>query len=171
MIINLALLSTNFNLRIYLPSLKEYGEKYMEKKSKYIAMLSISFLFCFISNQVNSPYFLNFFSQNAILLGGAIFAIHAASSAILVSQLAILGKVMDIDFKPTCQEIRKSFFEDFFWMGCVLLMAILYQSPNASSWPYSEIWLPTGLLFSLIMQVAIIYDVSNAILICFYPDN
>lgn len=143
----------------------------MERIGKYTVIGFTACLLAIFAYLTDSEYLTGFFAENAILLGIAVFSIHAASSAILISQLAILGKSLHIDFSPTCKSIHYSFIEALIWLVGIMICAIFAQSIYIDRLLYSKLWIPAILLFCVISLLFIVYDVVKAITLCFHSPS
>ena len=99
----------------------------MEAIGKYTVMIVISLLLTLLEYWLKSNYITDFFSSNAILLAGAIFAIHAASVGILLSQLEILKQRTQLNFRNTINGIRNSFREAIVWLIIIMIGAIIIR--------------------------------------------
>ena len=97
----------------------------METIGKYTIIAVMSLALTILACWLKSDYIENFFSSNAILVAGAIFAIHAASVGILLSQFEILKQRMELNFSRTIIEIRHSFKESILWLFIIMVTAIV----------------------------------------------
>lgn len=144
----------------------------MEQIGKYSVMIFISSILCYIHYICESNYFSKFFIDNAILLGVTLFAIHAASIGILISQLVIINKTLPKKFLNTIKEIRKSFIEALFFLVIIIMCAILVNGNKEKvdaifdiiSMQYICYCLSLSSIMALLM---IAFDSANAILVTF----
>lgn len=137
----------------------------MSKTVKYIAIMLISFFLMAMSSFLKSGYISEFLSDNLFLICIAIFAVHASTSVILISQLNILNKSEKIDFSPTLKSIKDSFIEE----GVIIFFVIIASIVSKSSLDFfSKEAVRMGIIFiqmSLVFtQLWIIYDILIAIL-------
>ena len=145
----------------------------MAQIGKYTIMFIIAIVIILLSNITDSTYLKESFSKDALLLGGGIFTIHAASVGILISQLSLLSWREKHDFTNTVSSIRKSLIESIICLALIIMGAIFQYSKscylNNPSHPLLNIK-----SISLIIQIVcisnllyIIYDTINAILLSF----
>ena len=144
----------------------------MEQIGKYSVMIFISLILCYIHYISESNYFSKFFIDNAILLGATLFAIHAASIGILISQLVILNKILPANFINTIKEIKKSFIEALSLLVIIIICAILINGNKEKVDAIFDIismrYICYCLSLSSIMALLMIaVDSANAILITF----
>lgn len=143
----------------------------METIGKYTVMLVVAACLIILSYWLKSDYLASFFADNAILLGGAIFSIHAASVGILMSQLVILKQREHIDFSSTIRGIRHSLKEALLWLAISVTGAVVQRGLEQNDCPLlaipyiNEVCLLL-VVFSIIALLAIVLDTVNAILMC-----
>ena len=143
----------------------------MEAIGKYTVMLVAAVCLIILSRWLKSDYLASFFADNAILLGGTIFAIHAASVGILMSQLEILKQREHIDFSNTIRGIRHSLKESLLWLaisvtGAIALHGLGQDGCPLLAIPYVNEVCLLLVVFSIIALLAIVLDTVNAILMC-----
>lgn len=143
----------------------------MEAIGKYTVMIVISLLLTLLEYWLKSNYITDFFSSNAILLAGAIFAIHAASVGILLSQLEILKQSTQLNFRNTINGIRNSFREAIVWLIIIMIGAIIIRGLQNKECPlinfqYAQEIVSFIIIFATTALIAIVLDTVNAILIC-----
>ncbi|WP_302513958.1 hypothetical protein [uncultured Desulfovibrio sp.] len=143
----------------------------MEAIGKYTVMIVISLLLTLLEYWLKSNYITDFFSSNAILLAGAIFAIHAASVGILLSQLEILKQRTQLNFRNTINGIRNSFREAIVWLIIIMIGAIIIRGLQNKECPlinfqYAQEIVSFIIIFATTALIAIVLDTVNAILIC-----
>lgn len=143
----------------------------MEAIGKYTVMIVISLLLTLPEYWLKSNYITDFFSSNAILLAGAIFAIHAASVGILLSQLEILKQRTQLNFRNTINGIRNSFREAIVWLIIIMIGAIIIRGLQNKECPlinfqYAQEIFSFIIIFATTALIAIVLDTVNAILIC-----
>lgn len=139
----------------------------MGQINKFATIVVVAFLIALFAEKIESPYLEDFFADNAVLLGVAVFAVHAASSAILISQLAILRNNLKFNFDTVCKSIQNSFIESFVLLLGIIICAIANGSKYMIQLYEVKIYLSTALLFCVIALLAIVYDTCKAIIICF----
>lgn len=143
----------------------------MEAIGKYTVMIVISLLLTLLEYWLKSNYITDFFSSNAILLAGAIFAIHAVSVGILLSQLEILKQRTQLNFRNTINGIRNSFREAIVWLIIIMIGAIIIRGLQNKECPlinfqYAQEIVSFIIIFATTALIAIVLDTVNAILIC-----
>ena len=143
----------------------------MEAIGKYTVMIVISLLLTLLEYWLKSNYITDFFSSKAILLAGAIFAIHAASVGILLSQLEILKQRTQLNFRNTINGIRNSFREAIVWLIIIMIGAIIIRGLQNKECPlinfqYAQEIVSFIIIFATTALIAIVLDTVNAILIC-----
>lgn len=143
----------------------------IEAIGKYTVMIVISLLLTLLEYWLKSNYITDFFSSNAILLAGAIFAIHAASVGILLSQLEILKQRTQLNFRNTINGIRNSFREAIVWLIIIMIGAIIIRGLQNKECPlinfqYAQEIVSFIIIFATTALIAIVLDTVNAILIC-----
>ena len=143
----------------------------MEAIGKYTVMIVISLLLTLLEYWLKSNYITDFFSSNAILLAGAIFAIHAASVGILLSQLEILKQRTQLNFRNTINGIRNSFREAIVWLIIIMIGAIIIRGLQNKECPlinfqYAQEIVSFIIIFAPTALIAIVLETVNAILIC-----
>ena len=148
----------------------------MEAIGKYTVMIVISLLLTLLEYWLKSNYITDFFSSNAILLAGAIFAIHAASVGILLSQLEILKQRTQLNFRNTINGIRNSFREAIVWLIIIMIGAIIIRGLQNKECPlisfqYAQETFSFIIIFATTALIAIVLDTVNAILICLEIDD
>lgn len=149
----------------------------METIGKYTVMFAVAALLNALAYFMKSDYLTDFFASNAIVLASAIFAIHASSVGILMSQLEILKQRVYYNFSSTISEIRKSFKEALLWLMAIITSAIIIKGLSNNDCPLFDIiyikeFLSTCIVFSVIALIVIVIDTVNAILICLeYSQN
>ncbi len=137
---------------------------------KWIVIIIFSCALDTLGYLTESKYLTGFFSENAILLGGAVFAIHAASVGILIGQLSILCGKGKFNFSKTISSIRYSFIESFICLSMIFICAIFQKTPsllNINIIVNKDTILPLIQIFCITDLLYIIYDSVNAILISF----
>jgi len=142
----------------------------MEAIGKYTVMIVISLLLTLLEYWLKSNYITDFFSSNAILLAGAIFAIHAASVGILLSQLEILKQRTQLNFRNTINGIRNSFREAIVWLiimiGAIIIRGLQNKECPLINFQYAQEIVSFIIIFATTALIAIVLDTVNAILIC-----
>lgn len=138
---------------------------------KITIMVIIAFGLVGVEYFLDSNYLRSFFAQNAILLAGAIFTIHAASVGILIGQLGILS-IAKFKFPNTIKSIKKSVIEAFISLVAIGATAIILDGDaknNEISKMLLEYWpMVSGVqLFAVIYLFAIVADSIYAIIMCF----
>lgn len=138
---------------------------------KFTIMAIIAFGLVWSEYYLDSNYLRTFFAQNAILLAGAIFTIHAASVGILIGQLGILS-IAKYEFPNTIKSIKKSIIEAFISLVAIGATAIILNGDaenNKISRMILESWpIVSGIqLFAVIYLFVIVADSIHAITICF----
>ena len=148
----------------------------METIGKYTVMIVISLLLTLLAYWLKSNYIEDFFSSNAILLAGAIFAIHAASVGILLSQLEILKQRTQSNFINTIRGICNSFKESILWLIIIMIGAIVLRGFQNKECPIIDFQCVQEafsflVIFATIALIAIVLDTVSAILMCLEKDN
>lgn len=138
---------------------------------KITIMVIIAFGLVGVEYFLDSNYLRSFFAQNAILLAGAIFTIHAASVGILIGQLGILS-IAKFKFPNTIKSIKKSVIEAFISLVAIGATAIILDGDaknNEISKMLLEYWpMVSGIqLFAVIYLFAIVADSIHAIVMYF----
>lgn len=140
----------------------------METIGKYTVFFMISLFISALSAVSGSEYLRTFFAQNAILLGGTIFTIHAAGVGILMSQLQILIRSTGNDFSSTIKSIRRSFIEASILLMLIMVTAITMTADKSfiifNITPFPILILETMMVFFVTALLGIVYDTVDAIL-------
>lgn len=141
----------------------------MENLIRWSIICIINFYITALSSIVKSCFVSDVVFNNTFLISIAIFAIHASTSAILISQLNILNIQHEINVSATLVSIKNSFFENALLIFCVLVISILHSRTIVVEYPQELInyILSFFLLIILTSQLWIIYDILIGILAAF----
>ncbi len=142
----------------------------MAQIGKWAVMFIGALVLSAISQVTKSTYLTEFFSKDALLLGGAIFTIHAAAVGILVGQLSLLSGEGKFNFSKTISGIKFSLIEAMICLVIIVICAIIQYSDLGNEWN-KDFFINKYYICSIFQvfcigdMIYIIYDAINAILI------
>lgn len=132
----------------------------------------ISFALTALSMVVQSHFIDDVIFNSAFIISIAIFAIHASSSAILISQLNILNRQFKINFLSTLVSIKNSLIEDALLIFGIFFVSIAHGGTFFVEYSHVINSIMSFLLLALLVaQLWIIYDTLIAVLSAFKFDD
>lgn len=135
----------------------------MERVREISLYIVIGFVISFIAEITSSPFLEKFFKENLIELLIIIFSIDITVIAWNAAKIKEMAGEQLQHFTPVIHELKVSVIGQIAVIFLSLIILILYESKECSSFSYAQLFYNTLLASGLVYHIDVLRDTSNAI--------